>query len=82
MSRARFALLLVLGLLAALLPIAMAGPVLGAPTVLINEVDADTPGDDALEFIELYDGGVGHQLNHRIVEDRLCFWILSGSRQE
>jgi len=29
--------------------------------VLINEVDADTPGNDAAEFIELYDGGVGNQ---------------------
>ncbi|NER13702.1 T9SS type A sorting domain-containing protein [Leptobacterium flavescens] len=29
-------------------------------TVLINEVDADTPGTDTMEFIELYDGGVGN----------------------
>jgi len=28
--------------------------------IRINEVDADTPGSDALEFIELYDGGVGN----------------------
>ncbi|MFL1894503.1 DUF5689 domain-containing protein [Aquimarina sp. 2-A2] len=28
--------------------------------VLINEVDADTEGSDILEFIELYDGGVGN----------------------
>lgn len=28
-------------------------------TVLINEVDADTPGTDAAEFVELYDGGAG-----------------------
>ncbi len=28
--------------------------------VMINEVDADTPGTDALEFVELYDGGVGN----------------------
>jgi hypothetical protein len=27
--------------------------------VLINEVDADTPGSDTAEFIELYDGGDG-----------------------
>jgi hypothetical protein len=27
--------------------------------VLINEVDADNPGTDTLEFVELYDGGVG-----------------------
>ncbi len=29
-------------------------------TIRINEVDADTVGTDALEFIELYDGGVGN----------------------
>jgi predicted extracellular nuclease len=30
------------------------------PTALvINEVDADTPGTDAAEFVELYDGGAG-----------------------
>ena len=28
-------------------------------SVFINEVDSDTPSYDALEFIELYDGGVG-----------------------
>ncbi len=28
--------------------------------ILINEVDADTAGSDTLEFIELYDGGVGN----------------------
>jgi len=28
--------------------------------VLINEMDSDTPGSDAAEFIELYDGGRGH----------------------
>lgn len=31
-----------------------------APVIVINEVDADTPGTDAAEFIELYDGGVGN----------------------
>lgn len=31
------------------------------PTPLvINETDADTPGDDVLEFVELYDGGLGN----------------------
>ena len=30
------------------------------PMVLINELDADTPGKDRAEFIELYDGGIGH----------------------
>lgn len=29
-------------------------------SILINEVDADTPGSDAAEFIELYDGGIGN----------------------
>ncbi len=28
--------------------------------VLINEADADTPGTDTAEFIELYDGGTGN----------------------
>ena len=28
--------------------------------VIINEVDSDTPSNDVLEFIELYDGGVGN----------------------
>ncbi len=28
--------------------------------VVINEIDSDTAGVDTLEFIELYDGGVGH----------------------
>ncbi len=35
----------------------------GAPTVVINEIDSDTPTEpqnDAAEFIELYDGGVGN----------------------
>lgn len=31
----------------------------GTTTLMINEVDADTPGTDTLEFIELYDGGAG-----------------------
>ena len=30
------------------------------PGLLINEIDADTPGSDTREFIELYDSGVGH----------------------
>ncbi len=28
--------------------------------IIINEIDADTPGTDAAEFIELYDGGTGN----------------------
>lgn len=38
--------------------------VLACPVVaqfLINEADADTPGTDVLEFVELYDGGAGSQ---------------------
>ncbi|GAB4319050.1 MAG: hypothetical protein Kow00127_11190 [Bacteroidales bacterium] len=31
-----------------------------APDVIINEVDSDTPGTDALEFVEIYDHGVGN----------------------
>ena len=27
---------------------------------MINELDSDTPGTDTLEFVELYDGGVGN----------------------
>ncbi|MCP3920473.1 MAG: lamin tail domain-containing protein [bacterium] len=30
-----------------------------AQNLLLNEVDADTPGTDNLEFIEIYDGGAG-----------------------
>lgn len=32
----------------------------GGPEIIINEVDSDTPGIDALEFVELYDGGIGN----------------------
>jgi hypothetical protein len=37
------------------------GQTFAAPSVnlLINETDADTPGTDTLEFVELYDGGIG-----------------------
>ena len=31
-----------------------------APVFIINEVDADTPGTDTMEFVELYDGGAGN----------------------
>lgn len=31
-----------------------------ADNMLINEIDTDTPGADAAEFIELYDGGQGN----------------------
>ena len=29
-------------------------------SIIINELDSDTPGTDVLEFVELYDGGVGN----------------------
>lgn len=32
----------------------------GDPVLLINEVDADTPGTDVAEFVEIYDGGAGN----------------------
>lgn len=31
-----------------------------AEFVVLNELDTDTPGSDTAEFIELYDGGIGH----------------------
>src|SRR6185503_12777085 len=33
-----------------------------ANNIIINELDSDTPGTDAAEFVELYDGGVGNTL--------------------
>ncbi|APU08863.1 endonuclease I [Cellulophaga lytica] len=30
------------------------------PSILINEIDADTPGTDTQEFVELFDGGAGN----------------------
>ena len=36
--------------------------------IIINEVQADTPGTDTMEFIELYDGGLGNTpLNNHFV---------------
>lgn len=32
----------------------------GSANIIINEIDSDTPGTDAAEFVELYDGGVGN----------------------
>jgi len=32
------------------------------PDIWINEVDADTPSTDTLEFVELYDGGTGNTM--------------------
>ncbi len=37
----------------------VATPPVDSP-ILINEVDADTPGTDYAEFVELYDGGAGN----------------------
>ena len=31
-----------------------------ARAIVINEIDSDTPGTDAAEFVELYDGGAGN----------------------
>jgi predicted extracellular nuclease len=31
-----------------------------ATFVVVNEIDSDTPGSDAAEFVELFDGGAGH----------------------
>ena len=48
------------------LPVIVTPP--GAGIVRINEMDADTPGTDAAEFVELYDGGVGYtSLNGLVV---------------
>ena len=41
-------------------PVASAGPLRQATGIVINEVDADTPGSDTAEFIELFDGGAGN----------------------
>ncbi|MBI5541145.1 MAG: fibronectin type III domain-containing protein [Bacteroidia bacterium] len=35
-------------------------PIIPPATVLINELDCDQTGNDSLEFVELYDGGVGN----------------------
>ncbi|MCY4044453.1 MAG: ExeM/NucH family extracellular endonuclease [Cellvibrionales bacterium] len=35
-------------------------PMLGHAGWVINEVDADNPGADTAEFVELFDGGTGH----------------------
>jgi len=37
-----------------------AAPPVVAENVIINELDSDTAGADTLEFVELYDGGVGN----------------------
>jgi predicted extracellular nuclease len=46
----------------ALLALLLSAPSVFAqvPSVVINEVDADTPGTDSAEFVELYDGGSGN----------------------
>ena len=32
----------------------------GSATIIINELDADTPSTDTMEFVELFDGGTGN----------------------
>lgn len=39
---------------------ANAGPLTQSAALVINEVDADTPGNDTAEFVELFDGGSGN----------------------
>lgn len=51
---------LLLSTIILLSPIATAGPLRQATGIVINEVDADTPGSDTAEFVELFDGGVGN----------------------
>jgi hypothetical protein len=58
-TRPHLGLLTVISLLAALIPLGVLPAT--AATVVINEVDANTPGTtDFAEFVELYDGGVGN----------------------
>lgn len=47
------------------------------PSVIINEVDSDTPGTDAAEFIELYDGGAGNT-----ALDGLVVVLFNGSNDQ
>ena len=54
-----------------------AAPPPGAGKVMINEVDADTPGSDTAEFVELYDGGTGNTLLDGLVV--VFFEGMSGS---
>ncbi len=42
-----------------------ADPPLPGASVIINEIDADTPGNDSAEFVELFDGGVGQHAARR-----------------
>jgi endonuclease/exonuclease/phosphatase family metal-dependent hydrolase len=51
-----------------------AGAVNDCPVPIINEVDADTPGTDTLEFVELYDGGIGN-----LSMDGLTLVLFNGS---
>src|SRR5688572_29218585 len=46
-------------ILAAVAGVPLAGSMAGAQ-VQINELDSDTVGADALEFVELWDGGAGN----------------------
>ena len=59
MSRS-FILLRALALLSATICVFTATGAFAQPSILINEIDADTPGTDSAEFVELTDGGVGN----------------------
>ena len=49
-----------LALLSAAVCASIATGAFAQPSILINEIDADTPGTDSAEFVELTDGGVGN----------------------
>ncbi|OQY41490.1 MAG: hypothetical protein B6242_17330 [Anaerolineaceae bacterium 4572_78] len=50
-----------------------------APLV-INEVDADTPGTETEEFVELYDGGVGNTpLDGLVIVVPDTYWVQNGA---
>jgi len=47
---------------------------LSTPVFIINELDADTAGTDTLEFVEIYDGGIGNS-----ALDGLVLVLFNGS---
>ena len=59
LRRFLFLLLPILGFFNAILLQAAPLQPLPSSTLIINEVDVETPGTDKEEFIELYDGGIG-----------------------
>ena len=48
-----------------------------ATNIIINEVDADTPGTDTAEFVELYDNGAGNT-----ALDGLTLVLYNGSNDQ